>query len=89
MPYAVSGVTERNYHGTGLIIDAERGLIITDRNTVPVSLGDVRLTFAGTIEIPGEIVYVHPLHNLAVIHYDPKLIGSTPVQGRASSTPRR
>ena len=76
MPYAVSGVTERNYHGAGLIIDAERGLIITDRNTVPVSLGDVRLTFAGTIEIPGEIVYVHPLHNLAVIHYDPKLIGS-------------
>ena len=53
MPYAVSGVTERNYHGAGLIIDAERGLIITDRNTVPVSVGDVRLTFAGTIEIPG------------------------------------
>jgi pro-apoptotic serine protease NMA111 len=80
MPYAVSGVTERNYHGAGLVIDAERGLIITDRNTVPVSLGDVRLTFAGTIEIPGDIVYVHPLHNLAVIHYDPKLIGSTPVK---------
>ena len=80
MPYAVSGVTERNYHGAGLIIDAERGLIITDRNTVPVSVGDVRLTFAGTIEIPGEIVYVHPLHNLAVIHYDPKLIGTTAIK---------
>jgi len=52
MPYSISGVTERNYHGTGLIIDAERGLLITDRNTVPVSMGDVRLTFAGTIEIP-------------------------------------
>jgi pro-apoptotic serine protease NMA111 len=80
MPYSISGVTERNYHGVGLIIDAERGLAITDRNTVPVSMGDVRLTFAGTLEIPGEIVYVHPLHNLAVIHYDPKLIGSTPVK---------
>jgi S1-C subfamily serine protease len=86
MPYAVSGVTERNYHGAGLIIDAERGLIITDRNTVPVSVGDVRLTFAGTIEIPGEIVYVHPLHNLAVIHYDPKLIGSTPVRAAKLDT---
>ena len=80
MPYALSGITERNYHGTGLIIDAERGLIITDRNTVPVSLGDVRLTFAETLEIPGEVVYIHPLHNLAVVHYDPKLIGTTPVQ---------
>ena len=90
MPYAVSGVTERNYHGAGLIIDAERGLIITDRNTVPVSIGDVRLTFAGTIEIPGEIVYVHPLHNLAVIHYDPKLIGTTPVRAaRLDTAPLR
>jgi S1-C subfamily serine protease len=80
MPYSVSGVTERNYHGTGLIIDAARGLLITDRNTVPVSMGDVRLTFAGVLEIPGEVVYVHPQHNLAVIHYDPALIGRTPVR---------
>jgi S1-C subfamily serine protease len=86
MPYSISGVTERNYHGVGLIIDAERGLLITDRNTVPVSMGDVRLTFAGTIEIPGEILYVHPLHNLAVIHYDPKLIGTTPVRAAKLST---
>jgi pro-apoptotic serine protease NMA111 len=25
MPYSVSGVTEKNYHGTGVIVDAERG----------------------------------------------------------------
>ncbi|MFT3907408.1 MAG: PDZ domain-containing protein [Steroidobacteraceae bacterium] len=86
MPYSVSGVTERNYHGTGLIIDAQRGLIITDRNTVPVSLGDVRLTFAGMLEIPGEVRYIHPLHNLAIIHYDPKLLGSTPVKAAVLAT---
>ena len=74
MPYPISGVNERNYHGTGLIIDAERGLVITDRNTVPVSIGDVRLTFAGTLEIPGKVVYIHPLHNLAVVQYDPALV---------------
>jgi S1-C subfamily serine protease len=80
MPFPVSGVNERNYHGIGLIVDAARGLLITDRNTVPVSIGDVRLTFGRTLEIPGEVVYVHPLHNLAVIKYDPKLIGTTPVR---------
>lgn len=80
MPYSVSGITERNYYGTGVIVDAERGLVVVDRNTVPVALGDVRLTFAGTIEIPGKVEYIHPLHNLAMVSYDPKLIGATPAK---------
>jgi S1-C subfamily serine protease len=57
------------------------------RNTVPVSVGDVSITFAGTLEVPGRVVYVHPLHNLAVVAYDPKLIGSTPVK-TATLAPR-
>ncbi|HUG73546.1 MAG TPA: trypsin-like peptidase domain-containing protein [Steroidobacteraceae bacterium] len=80
MPFAVAGVSERNYYGTGLIVDAERGYVVTDRNTVPVSLGDVRLTIAGAFEIPGRVEYVHPLHNLALISYDPTLVGDTPVK---------
>jgi S1-C subfamily serine protease len=86
MPYSVSGITERSYHGTGLIVDAERGLIVVDRNTVPVSLGDVSITFAGTLEVPGRVVYIHPLHNLAVVSYDPKLIGTTPVKSATLAT---
>jgi S1-C subfamily serine protease len=80
MPYSVSGITERNYHGTGLVVDAERGLVVVDRNTVPVAVGDVTITFAGTVQVPGRVVYVHPLHNLALVAYDPKLIGNTPVR---------
>ncbi|HLA72308.1 MAG TPA: trypsin-like peptidase domain-containing protein, partial [Steroidobacteraceae bacterium] len=80
MPYSVSGITERNYRGTGLVVDAARGLVVVDRNTVPVSMGDVRIIFAGTLEIPGKVEFVHPLHNLAIVSYDPKLIGSTPVR---------
>ena len=88
MPYSVSGVTERNYHGTGLVVDAQRGLVVVDRNTVPVAVGDVRLTFAGTVRGAGHVVYVHPLHNLAVVAYDPKLLGTTPVQCRDALAPR-
>jgi pro-apoptotic serine protease NMA111 len=87
MPYPLSGVNERNYRGTGLIVDAERGLVITDRNTVPVSIGDVRLTFADTLEIPGKVIYVHPLHNLAVVQYDPALLKGTPVRAARLATP--
>jgi S1-C subfamily serine protease len=80
MPYSVSGVTEKSYHGTGVIVDTKRGLIVVDRNTVPLAMGDVRVTFGGTVEVPGKVVFIHPLHNLAVISYDPRSIGDTPVR---------
>jgi S1-C subfamily serine protease len=80
MPFSVAGVTERNYHGTGIVVDAGRGLVAVDRNTVPVAVGDVRLTFAGSIEIPGRVVYVHPLHNLALVSFDPALLDGTPIR---------
>ena len=80
MPYSVSGVTEKNYHGTGVIVDAKRGLVAIDRNTVPLAMGDVRVTFNGTVEVPGKVEFIHPLHNLALISYDPRLIGDTPVR---------
>jgi pro-apoptotic serine protease NMA111 len=79
MPYSVSGITETNFHGTGLVVDAARGLVVVDRNTVPVSVGDVTITFAGTVQVPGHVVYVNPLHNLSVVAYEPALIGATPV----------
>ena len=88
MPYSISGITERNYRGTGLVVDAARGLVVVDRNTVPVSMGDVRITFAGTLEIPGKVEFVHPLHNLAIVSYDPKLIGGTPVRSARMSDRR-
>lgn len=80
MPYLIDGVSAPNYFGTALVVDHEAGLAVVDRNTVPVSMGDVRLTFAGSVEIPARISYVHPLHNLALIEYDPELLGETPVK---------
>ena len=79
MPYTVSGVSEQHYAGTGLVVDAERGYVVVDRNTIPETIGDVRITFGGSLEIPARVVYVHPLHNLALVAYDPTLLGDTPV----------
>jgi S1-C subfamily serine protease len=87
MPFSVAGVTERNYHGTGLIVDAKHGLVVVDRNTVPVAVGDVRITVAGSVEIPARVAYVHPLHNLSLVQFDPALLDGTPIRA-ASLDPR-
>jgi len=79
IPYHVDGVSEAHYEGAGLIVDKEEGLILVDRNTVPTSLGDVSVTFAGALDIPAKVVFVHPLHNLAFIQYDPALLGNAKV----------
>ncbi len=61
-------------------MDAERGWVVVDRNTVPSTLGDVQITFAESLEIPGKVEFIHPYHNLAIVSYNPVLIGDTPVR---------
>jgi len=80
LPYTISGVAERHYYGTGLVVDAERGFVLVDRNTVPIAMGDVTITFAGSLQVSGRVQSVHPLHNLAIVAYDPALVGDTPVR---------
>ena len=71
IPYKVAGVNSSSYRGTGLVVDAERGLVVVDRDTVPVVLGDVEITIHGVVQIPGQVVGLHPSHNLALVSYEP------------------
>lgn len=47
------------------------GLVLVDRSTVPIALGDVIITVGGTLEIPGEVILVHPVHNFSIVRYNP------------------
>lgn len=85
MPYVVEGISDTHYTGAGLVIDEKRGWVLVDRDTVPTTMGDVHITFAGSLELPGRVEFIHPLHNLAIVSYDPALIGDTPVRNTTFS----
>lgn len=60
--------------GSGVIVhQSDRlGLVVTDRNTVPVSVGDVLVSFgAHPAEVEARIRFLHPLHNFTILSYDP------------------
>ena len=87
MPYVVAGVNGQNYYGAGLVVDTGKGWVVVDRNTAPETIGDAVLTFNGTLEVTAKVAFIHPAHNLAVLQYDPALVGDTPVRA-ASFAPR-
>ncbi|XWS75557.1 hypothetical protein CRYUN_Cryun01aG0100500 [Craigia yunnanensis] len=75
----LDGVHSQHFSGTGVIIYHSRsmGLVAVDKNTVAISASDVMLSFAAyPIEIPGEVVFLHPVLNYALIAYDPLALGT-------------
>ncbi|CAB4482019.1 uncharacterized protein OCT59_029483 [Rhizophagus irregularis] len=80
LPYNVNGIRTTHSYGAGVIVSIEPPLIICDRYTVPTSIGDIFITFANSIIIPGKVIYLHPLYNYAILTYDKTLLGETPVK---------
>ena len=79
IPYQLDGVACLKYVGAGLVVDAAIGLVLVDRNTIPVIPGDVRVEFASTVSVPAIVRFLHPTHNLAFVQYDPSTLTGEPV----------
>ncbi|CAH9066972.1 unnamed protein product [Cuscuta europaea] len=74
----LDGVHSQHFFGTGVIVyhSQSMGLVAVDKNTVAVSVSDIMLSFAAfPIEIPGEVVFLDPVHNFALVAYDPSALG--------------
>jgi pro-apoptotic serine protease NMA111 len=78
-PCSIDGVHSNSFLGTGVVFCERRGLVLADRNTAPNALGDVYVQFASSVTVPARVVYTSPVHNFAVLRYEPSLLGDTPV----------
>lgn len=52
------------------------GIVAIEKYTVPISVLDVTLTLAAnTTAIAGDAVFRHPIHNYALVAYNPAKLG--------------
>ena len=79
MPVKIDGYPQARRTGFGLVVDAEKGLVIVSRAVVPYDLCDITVTVADSIQVEGKVVFLHPLTNYSIVKYDPSLVDA-PVQ---------
>ncbi|KAF1985448.1 Pro-apoptotic serine protease NMA111 [Aulographum hederae CBS 113979] len=85
MPIKLDGFPRGRKTGHGLVINAEKGLVIVSRAIVPYDLCDIVITIADSIVVAGKVVFMHPLQNYAIIQYDPSLV-QAPVKSAKLAT---
>lgn len=85
MPVKLDGFPRNRKWGMGVVLDAEKGLVIISRAIVPYDFCDISITIADSIIVDGKVVFMHPLQNYAIIKYDPSLVDA-PVKSAKLST---
>eukprot|EP00216_Chloropicon_sp_CCMP2111_P002213 CAMPEP_0198241736 /NCGR_PEP_ID=MMETSP1446-20131203/6471_1 /TAXON_ID=1461542 ORGANISM="Unidentified sp, Strain CCMP2111" /NCGR_SAMPLE_ID=MMETSP1446 /ASSEMBLY_ACC=CAM_ASM_001112 /LENGTH=1038 /DNA_ID=CAMNT_0043924613 /DNA_START=27 /DNA_END=3143 /DNA_ORIENTATION=+ len=81
------GVHSKSFIGNGIIVYQSEnvGIVLVDRNTVAIGPCDVRLSFSAfPVETEGTVRFLHPLHNFAMVSYNPCKL---PPEARAAIKP--
>ena len=85
MPLKLDGFPQAKKTGFGLVVDADKGLVMVSRAIVPYDLCDINITVADSIIVSAKVVFLHPLQNYAIVQYDPSLV-QAPVKTPKLST---
>lgn len=85
MPLKLDGYPQAKKTGFGLVIDADKGLVVVSRAIVPYDLCDINVTVADSVILSAKVVFLHPLQNYSIIQYDPSLVQAPVQSARLSS----
>jgi S1-C subfamily serine protease len=67
-----------SFSGAGLVVDADRGWVLTNAHVASHSFSDIEIVFHGARPVRGERVYVDPYLDLAIVSYDPQALPAKP-----------
>ena len=87
IPLKLDGFPKARKIGFGLVIDAEKGLVVVSRAIVPYDMCDISITIADSIIVDGKVVFMHPLQNYTVLQYDPSLVQAPVKTAKLSAKP--
>ncbi|KAI0199237.1 Pro-apoptotic serine protease NMA111 [Astrocystis sublimbata] len=85
LPLKLDGFPRNRKWGMGLVIDAEKGLVVISRAVVPYDLCDIWITIADSVLVMGKVVFLHPLQNYAIVQYDASLVDAPVMSARLST----
>jgi S1-C subfamily serine protease len=66
------------HSGSGLVVDARRGWVLTNAHVASHSYSTLAVSFRRGRPLPAERIYVDPYLDVAVIAYDPKSVNGLP-----------
>ncbi|KKA30706.1 hypothetical protein TD95_004191 [Thielaviopsis punctulata] len=84
IPMKLDAFPKNRRWAMGVVIDAEKGLVVVSRAIVPYDLCDITVTIAESVQLVGKVVFLHPLQNYVVVQYDPKLVDAPVKSARLS-----
>lgn len=84
LPLKLDGFPRNRKWGMGLVIDAEKGLVVISRAVVPYDLCDILITIADSVLVRGKVVFLHPLQNYAIVQYDASLVDAPILSAKLS-----
>ncbi|TPX35142.1 hypothetical protein SmJEL517_g02385 [Synchytrium microbalum] len=73
-PVGLDGTNSKWSDGVGVIVDAELGLVLVDRSTIPTGMGRVFCVIGNGVHVPAKIVYMDPVQNLVIVKFDPRSV---------------
>lgn len=80
-PHAFDSTAAGTDQGTGFVVDAEKGLILTNRHIIGPGPFVGRCVFSSREEVACKAIYRDPVHDFGFLKYDPKAIKFAQIDG--------